>query len=326
MKKRIKFFFITICFLILVVFVTGCQKDETSKTTFTLADFQAQGKVYESGDPAVELNLGKTKETAAVGLIFKPDGTLYTKDDKEALRSWRDGKISLKEYYTDQTTFYNVTKFWYATVDYVMELPVGATSSGVVYVMDPYREEQIPWNDRVERVYKKMNGISTRTVNPFLNCDVLVGKWTNGNSYGHSCIVYTQSTLGSSATLNQHINATTTFDAWGDMPNTADEVTLKNMSEYWSSSNIQYRYLLKPVVALTSTQKSTIKSYSIAQDPDTYSWSTNLTNENVWYCSKLVWRAYLQIGRDIGQNPSWFVTPMDIADDPDMAGSSFWVV
>ena len=227
MKKRIKFFFITICFLILVVFVTGCQKDETSKTTFTLSDFQAQGRVYEEGDPDIDLNLGKTKETAIAPMLFKPDGTLYTKDDMEEMQLYTQGKLSpmSKLYFTDQTTFYNVTKFWYATVDYTMEI-------GDRYVLDPGRQEQIPWTERVERVRKKMNGIDLRVPTSFLNCDVLVGKWYSGFTYGHTCIVYNQSTLGSSATLNQHINATTTFDAWSDMPNPADEITYKNMSTY----------------------------------------------------------------------------------------------
>lgn len=142
-----------------------------------------------------------------------------------------------------------------------------------------------------------MSTIPFRDGTHFFNCDVLVSKQTNGNSYGHACIVYDQSTLGNSSTMNQHINAAQTFDAWGEMANDVDEIAMKNMSTYWTSSNIQYRYLLQPAVSLTSIQKNTIRTYSINQDPNAYSWSTALGSESVWHYSKLVWRAYKQIGR-----------------------------
>ena len=136
----------------LTIFIVGCEKNEVSKTTFTLSDFQAQGRVYEEGDSDIDIHLGKTKETALVWLVFKEDGTLYTKDDVEDLESWRDGKLQLKVYYTDQTTFYNVTKFWYATTGFVMWMWRGTTSLESVYVMDPLRQEQIPWDEREKRI------------------------------------------------------------------------------------------------------------------------------------------------------------------------------
>lgn len=138
---------LTVCLWLFTIFIMGCQKDGISKTTFTLSDFRAQGKVYEEGDPDIETHLGQTRETAMVPLIFKPDGTLYTKDDVEEIRPcliWEvECDIENYFYYTDQSTFYNVTKFPYATEDYVINVWKGATSSEPYYIMDPYREKQM---------------------------------------------------------------------------------------------------------------------------------------------------------------------------------------
>lgn len=314
-----------LCAFSSLIFLTGCQKESDSRIlsdNWTLESFQNVGQVYTDGDPAVKNSLGKTRDSAAVVLLFKDDGTLYTKEDVEAMQQYVDGKLSPKTYWTDLATFYAVTKLPYATVDYVMEIPISPESNEVRYVIDYLRQNQTPTNERASRVEKKLSN-SLKVATSFLNCDVLVGKWTNGNSYGHACIVYNQSTLSSSSTFQQHISATETFDAWQAMPNPADEIAKKNMSEYWSSSNIQYRYLLKPAVALTNSQKTTIRSYTYNQDPDTYDWATTLSSQTKWYCSKLVWKAYKQISRDIGQNPVLFVTPLDIAGDPDLYGMSF---
>lgn len=331
--KKISIFAMALVAIALSV-ITGCQKQANdSPKVFTLEDFQKVGKVYEENDPNAQKNLGKTKETAAVPILFDKYGVLYSQEKyAQDFEEYVSGKLKIKTYWTDLQTFRNVTNFDYATIDYAVGIPLNPTTTEERYVLDPYRKDQMPYSEREKKAIQKIkadeikygSGKVTRAGSPtnFINADVLVGKWTNAGTYGHACIVYTQSTL-STGTMTQHINATNTFDAWGAVTPVADQIGIKSMSTYWSSSNIQYRYLLKPAVALTTLQKNTIRSYHVSQDADTYSWSCLLSDDTKWYCSKLVWKSYKQIGRDIGLNPSVFVTPMDIANDPDMAGSSF---
>lgn len=285
-------------FSLLLLTLVGCTnaiQDSSivqTQTGFTLYDFQAVGTVYNYDDSNVEKYLGKTKETAIVPLLFKEDGTLYTKDDVEDLKLYVEGKLHPITYFTDLTTFATVTKFPYATVDYVGGIGFDEENPG--YVLDPYREEQIPYTEKEKRFLEKMQETQilyryAPYLGPtkFLECDVLVGKWRNGAPTGHTCIVYNQSSL-SSATQLRHIEETETFDAWSGSVPLVDQVGIKPMRTYWHSDNIEYRYLLKSVKALSITDKAKIKGYHLAQDPDPYSLRSPLHSEDSWYCSKLV--------------------------------------
>jgi hypothetical protein len=143
--------------------------------------------------------------------------------------------------------------------------------------------------------------------------------------WGHACIVYKQPTGTTYATPTALLSATTTFDAWGAVTPEADQVAEKNAATYWNSANcdLTTRSKLWFNAGLTATEVSTILTYSKQQDPDKYDMTASLTDETLWYCSKLVYRAYLKAGKDIKNGASSFVTPNDIALDADMNGQCF---
>lgn len=141
--------------VVLLLVIAGC-KQEQSIESFTLQDFKKSGVVLPDGDPHIESTLGKTKETAAVVLLFKSNGTLYTKEDVADLQQYAEGKLKVETYWTDLANFYTVTKLPYATVDYVMGIPMNPTSQEVRYVLDPYRQEQIPYSEREKRAMERL--------------------------------------------------------------------------------------------------------------------------------------------------------------------------
>jgi uncharacterized protein YycO len=335
--KKFSLGFVALLLCVSVFFLSACSDQEDNVVSnessgFTLLDFQKVGKVYNYGDPDIEKNLGKTRETAAVPLLFTKKGTLYSQEEyARDFQSYTSGELKINTYWTDLKTFYTVTKLPYATAEYVG--PLGNTPENPGYVLDYLRKEQIPYQQRENKMLEEYQQqltssgekVSATTVSTkFFNGDVLMGKWKNGGSDGHACNVYKQSTLTSATTLNQHINATQTFDAWGGNVPTADQVGIKKMNTYWSNSDVEYRYIVKPKVALSSAEKTIIKSYLDLQDSDTYSWMSTLGDETKWYCSKLVWRSYKAVGRDIGNNPLLAIYPIDIANNSNMTKTAFW--
>ena len=66
--------------------------------------------------------------------------------------------------------------------------------------------------------------------------------------------------------------------------------------------------------------------YARAQKPDTYSVATSKNNESEWYCSKLVWRSYMEgFGLDIDRDGGYYVYPDDIETSPHLSTVYWWV-
>lgn len=109
------------------------------ESRLTLADFEAVGTVYEDDDPELNTQLGHSRETALVPIVFDTEGIWYHPDDSISLTEQLASDSQPLTYFTDLRTFASVTQLTSATIENTITMG-DAMDSSIVYIFDPYRD------------------------------------------------------------------------------------------------------------------------------------------------------------------------------------------
>lgn len=323
--------------LIIALSIISCQEDEIAPVELIESSFVAQssdiplekfrlnGNVWNASEveSIKQKGLGNNSNNPIVLLIVDKSEQFvlskhhYQEIFAKVISNDNQNLLSDDMYFTDVETYQKVMGDSNLQPEHCPRIEDGS------YIFDPYRTHYPNYQELEEKLVKnlKSSNISNKTATSsfsLIKGDILIGKWTTGNKFGHACLVYSAPSVASN--VYSTLYNTTTFDAWGDMPNPADDIGYHNGSEYWLNSSIEYRYRLRYNGGLSYAKQNQILNYAISQDSDTYSLTTTIWNTSKWYCSKLVWRAYYNAGIEIsgGEYVSGFVVPLDFLYDSDL--------
>lgn len=311
-----KFFLFSV--FIASVIIYSCKKEENTvtekkKESFVLSDFP-QDKVLKGDDYKSALEtygVGNSDNNALVPLLFDKNGILYTGEKYNAEAN--DSDVVITRYVTDLKTFKDVTGFKYATKDYAKGMLMAENK--VFWIFDPYQKFYTPnisdQSSLIENAIKSSSLKSSISLTVSQG-DLLYapdGAGTAGIYLGHVAGFYSLPPV--CGDVNALMSGAIVIEAdWL-------KVYRRLMNVYWTGHTgiriIQYKY------GLTSTQRTTIVTYLNNQVGEPYAFSLK-TNENSWYCSKLVWKAYKQVNIDIDYDGGAEVTPTDILNSPLLYG------
>lgn len=312
MKKTFLFGIFIACIILF-----SCKKEdnvvvEKKTDSFVLSDFP-QNKVLKGDDykNALEIyGVGSSDDNALVPLLFDENGILYTGEKYNAEAN--NSTMEISRYVTDLKTFREVTGFEYATKDYAKGMLIGENKA--FWIFDPYQKFYTPTSyyqsSLIEDTQKApLKASINLTVS---QGDILYapnGAGSAGVYLGHVAGFYSLPPV--CGDINSLMSGATVIEAdWL-------KVYKRLMKVYWTGQTgirvIQYKN------GLTSAQRTKIVTYLNNQVGEPYSFSLK-TNETSWYCSKLVWRAYKEIGVDIDYDGGAEVTPTDILNSPLLYG------
>lgn len=327
MKHNIIIFFVCI----FIISLTSCNKDELINKTltisevtlsdFTIEDFKKAGNFWsenQAKELITENTLGKKPENALVPLVFLDDDFLAN------ATSFSDAEKSSKTFFTDIQTFARVLN-----VEGLSEYAdaISDNEGNMIFTYDPYvnkHTKRIEKYETVKAAIAEEKGFSPKQ--PMLKssgnnpgnilwvADIAVGYMPNSikGAFGHAGVVYKLNN-GLNYGGNPNNSNTKTMEAVGDRPNTNDEVVEESYNSYWTSNNFNWLLLIY-APNLSWSERSDIKDYAKAQDPDTYSLSSPKWNTSSWYCSKLVWKSYKEkTNMDIDYDGGYYVYPVDMA-------------
>jgi uncharacterized protein YycO len=218
-------------------------------------------------------------------------------------------------YITDLQTFKSVTGFEYADGKYAKVLPYDSQTG--MWAFDPYQKFYKTNEEMEDLLIKKERQPVTRTltsINVFEG-DILFTPTAAGSGgiyLGHTAGIY--SLPPACGTLALLMSGTTVIEA--DKSNLlSGQVYKRGMSVFWSGLTVRLLQYCNVVGnGLTSSQRTTIVNYLNTQVGEPYSLIADKWDQNAWYCSKLVWRAYMYAGFDIDYDGGDFVFPMDIVN------------
>lgn len=148
---------------------------------------------------------------------------------------------------------------------------------------------------------------------PIWRGDIVSGHRVGSNPFGHTTIV-TQLHNGQ-ATGGDFTNPLTyVMDAKAE-GSSSDQVVERPARQYWIAEGRTTQAYVLYHPQTSGAHRNTAIAYARAQDPDIYSLFTPKWNRTRWYCSKLVWRAYLDAtGDNLDPDSGYYVLPEDVED------------
>lgn len=142
--------------------------------------------------------------------------------------------------------------------------------------------------------------------------DVISGNAFGGNPFGHTSII-TRFQSGANTGGNFTLSTTFAMEAVGERGNVADEVVERPARTYWLDENSPEDVYVRFHHDASWNERTAAVQYALNQDPDPYGYFSVKSNQDEWYCSKLIWRAYLQAtGDDLDHDWGIWVFPGDL--------------
>ncbi|MDR2541670.1 MAG: hypothetical protein LBD11_08220 [Candidatus Peribacteria bacterium] len=320
----------------LIVFFSSCVQDEIVAPTpsveeiivsnsgiltgsFTLTDFPLEKvlSVENSNNRILDKQLGESPANAMVPLLFDENGMLYTSKKYNSSKKQDDEDIT--RYITDLQTFRNVTGLIVANEKYSRCLP--DENGNPVWIFDPYVKffrERLDTSLNEEFVSNNPTlRSSTDEIDQtlFQKGNIFFIRWsgiTTVSFYtGHTGGIVESPPICATS-IGAYMQATQIVEAVDPTHGVIKRYMSSNGSDVWNSSARVSRYVLWYNGA-TSSQRNSIASYMNQQVNKPYAFNSGKYTTNEWYCSKLQWRAYLQVlSIDIDADGGDYVFPDDI--------------
>jgi Permuted papain-like amidase enzyme, YaeF/YiiX, C92 family len=321
-------------FMVAIATLSGCKNENVESVDSMFQKFSQQENFWT--DEKMQLliksdKLGDSPENAVVSLLFRKDGSLFSSEDLD------NGMQPDIRYYTDLSTFKKITNMSTATKDYARIMPLSEDNG--VYLFDPYVrffEKTQDIESNVENIIESIGNkesksalrVSAGCPNNFTQIgDVVYAQWSGlrsvSNYVGHTGGVVS---IPSYCAQNNASNVmgTTTVEATEQGKPVIQRKMSSNGSDFWMSSTARNRIVMRSSKALSNANIQAIVNYQNKQLGKTYSFSYAKYSEDVWYCSKLQWRAYYNVGINIDSDGGDFVFPNDILTDSDMKPVYTW--
>lgn len=355
--KRL-FFCITSLF---IVFLVSCstQNVQTSdgqsdKTFFEASGFMLSQNSFNTGADTLRTQagrqIGKTRATAIVPLIFDNTGNLVTAVEYNKAKDL-DEEAQFETYFTDFKNYKKVVnklvkngrqkQEFLNTIreDFVHSLPTGTGASDSIYGFDPYETYHLT-TEEVKELYAKQpiaakqSSLKTQAFSSTPSvwvADIVVREpnWSTWANTGHSGVVTKLNCSGLRCSGNPNHPNTRAMEAikgvGGPTPDPSDDLGEYPLLDRFDPAQHVDPIKLAYVSGLTDTQIINIRNFSLAQDPGTYDiftapWNTPCSSSNsncTWYCSLLVWRAYKDYtGLNLDPGGGYWVWPYDLIASP----------
>jgi hypothetical protein len=327
---------------------TDLQTFEATGTLQGGLQLQAVTQTLGQFDPS-KMTFGHTPDAALVPLVFDDVGHLVTAAEYNAQKFSTALETKFTDLATYKTTIATLVKSGSQSVDrinnaqvkYVMDLAglVPGRTDLPVYAFDPYRSKYFTLEETKALVNSikvvprdpiapgklgaKVTTSSSIWIGDIATTDADASGWIN---HGHDGTV-TQIANSSNQILSSlrgsgysHSSNTRTMEAtgptwWGNVP---FEVSENELTRAFFASGKTTYLSYKP--GLSDNQLIVIRDFTRQQDWGTYSVFTDKWSIGWWYCSKLVWRAYIQAGVNVGDWSGFWVLPFtDILPDSDLS-------
>lgn len=269
--------------------------NEQAISKYSLASFPSE-KIFLD----VSCNLGKTKENALVPLLFDQSGFLLTPHQYNNI----EGKKGYSLRWTDLQTFYQITRFPYASSKYVKE----AIDS--LFIFDPYQSKY----DIDIKTIQKTRSTSSISWSSLQLGDMLFTTDSKTAYIPHGHIAGVVDEVRSCPARYRHIRLVEAI---------SPKVVEAPMGNWWITRNSVQRLTLNRYVspsdreALVEFLRSKVGEHYYS-DLDFIADQTNFEgvykyDTGKWYCSKLVWAAYYSVfGIDLDADEGYIVYPRDI--------------
>lgn len=327
-----------------ILLMFGCEnnitepKNQTGSQQATFEDFQETNMLFEEEEvtqimerkagfkiSARGANLGRTKETALIPLVFDNYNKLHNKKSfkemvEKLLKDQAKGKKSKKKvYFTDFTTYKAITNDTEFTLDDIFDFNEAFNTSGnvriagktnstlnvlPVYGGDPYdgggSGGGSSGGGRTLYGTTKTNKNLSEVIPQ--NClypgDYAVNFLAGDFKYGHSALV---STVGNAGVTDEDTKVVEAYPPkvveQGFRKHFYDEDAIDEQTIFlaYNSGTVAINYARKQI-----------------GEPFDDNYLSSKWNTNKWYCSKLVWRAYKEQNREIDREGGYWVSPKDL--------------
>lgn len=324
-----------------ILLMFGCEnnitepKNQTGSQQATFEDFQETNMLFEEEEvtqimerkagfkiSARGANLGRTKETALIPLVFDNYNKLHNKKSfkemvEKLLKDQAKGKKSKKKvYFTDFTTYKAITNDTEFTLDDIFDFNEAFNTSGnvriagktnstlnvlPVYGGDPYdgTSPGSSGNGGTGLFFTTNKKLKEIIPNNCLHVgDYAVRYKRYGFKGGHSALVSTVHTNGIVD------NRTKVVEAYP--PKVVEQGFRKH---FYDEDAID-----EQTIFLAYNSGTVAINYARKQigEPFDDNYLSSKWNTNKWYCSKLVWRAYKEQNREIDRDGGYWVSPKDL--------------